>query len=250
MVDLKPLLEDVSEGETSVNEALERVEGFTRVDDFARFDTQRRDRTGVPEAILSEGKRPSEVVSIAESALEKEGRVIVTRVNDETKSALDDLVASVEWSEWSEQSRILVLRTAEYEPPETDGVVAVVSGGTSDIPVAEEAAVTIREMGCDVETVFDVGVAGIHRTLTELHQFDESDCVVVAAGREGALPTVIAGIVDAPVIGLPVSIGYGAGSDGEAALLGMLQSCTVLSVVNIDAGFVAGAQAAQVAREN
>lgn len=248
MVDLKPILEDVSNGELSVTEALEQVEGFTRVDDFARFDTRRQDRNGVPEVVLADGKRPSEVASIAERALETDGRVIVTRVDEETKASLEELASSVDWSEWSDRGRIMVLRAAEYKPPEADGTVAVLTGGTSDVPVAEEAAVTAREMGCEVETAFDVGVAGIHRTFAERHRFDDADCVVVAAGREGALPTVIAGMVDAPVIGLPVSIGYGAGADGEAALLGMLQSCTVLSVVNIDAGFVAGAQAAQIAR--
>nr|WP_328767048.1 nickel pincer cofactor biosynthesis protein LarB [Halomicroarcula nitratireducens] len=233
----------------SVDTALERVEGFTRVDDFARFDTQREGRNGVPEVVLAEGKRPSEVASIAERALEKEGRVIVTRIGEETEAALEEVASSVDYTEWSERSCIMVLRTAEYEPPQVDGKVTVLTGGTSDIPVAEEAATTAREMGCDVETVFDVGVAGIHRMFAERHRFATADCVVVAAGREGALPTVVAGMADAPVIGLPVSIGYGAGGDGEAALLGMLQSCTVLSTVNIDAGFVAGAQAAQVARD-
>ncbi len=248
-MDLEPILEDVAEGRLSVTEARERVEGFTRVDDFARFDTRREDRNGVPEGVLAEGKCPEEVAAIAERALKKEGRVIVTRVDEETEAALEDVRSSAAEAEWIERSGILVLRTAEYEPPETDGTVAVLTGGTSDIPVAEEAAVTAREMGCEVETAYDVGVAGIHRTFAERHTFDDADCVVVAAGREGALPTVVAGMVDAPVIGLPVSIGYGAGADGEAALLGMLQSCTVLSVVNIDAGFVAGAQAAQAARE-
>ncbi len=162
---------------------------------------------------------------------------------------LEDVASSVNHADWSQQSRTLVLRTADYDLPAADGTVAVLTGGTADIPIAEEAAVTAREMGCNVDTVFDIGVAGIHRMIAERHQFDDADCVVVAAGREGALPTVVAGMVDAPVIGLPVSIGYGAGADGEAALLGMLQSCTVLSVVNIDAGFVAGAQAAQIVRK-
>lgn len=153
----------------------------------------------------------------------------MTRVDDETKSALDDLVISVEWSEWIKQSRIMVYgrrstsrrRPTERSPSSLEKPRNSGRGGSG---------VTAREMGCDVETVFDVGVTGAHRTLVELHRFDEPNCVVVAAG-----------IVNTPVIGLPVSIGYGAGSDGEATLLGMLQSCTVLSVVNIDAGFVAGA---------
>lgn len=248
MVDLQPILEDVSKGNMSVTDALERLEGFTRVENFARFDTQREDRNGVPEVILAEGKRPNEVAAIAERALDREGRVIVTRIDEETEAALEDVASSADCAEWSEQASVVVLREADYSPPETDGTVAVLTGGTADIPVAEEVVVTAREMGCEVETAFDVGVAGIHRMFAERHRFDDADCLVVAAGREGALPTVIAGMTNAPVIGLPVSVGYGAGGDGKAALLGMLQSCTVLSVVNIDAGFVAGAQAAQVVR--
>ncbi|MDY6779380.1 MAG: nickel pincer cofactor biosynthesis protein LarB, partial [Halobacteria archaeon] len=179
---------------------------------------------------------------------EQEGHLLLTRVDEESKEALTDL-ESVDESDWHPRSRLLVLRSDGYSPPEMDGNVGVVTAGTSDIPAAEEAAVTACEMGCDVETVYDVGVAGVHRLLGEVDRVGSSDAVVVAAGREGALPPVVAGLVDAPVIGLPVSVGYGYGGEGEAALMGMLQSCSVLSLVNIDAGFVAGAQAAQIARD-
>lgn len=175
------------------------------------------------------------------ATIETEERVSITRIDEETKTALEDVQSSAAEVEWVEKAQLMVLRTSEYGSPETDGTVAVLTGGTSDLPVAEEAAITACEIGCEVETIYDVGVAGIHRMLAERHQFDDADCVIVAAGREGALPTVIAGMVDAPVIGHPVSIGYGAGTDDKVALLGMLQSCTVLSVVTIDAGFVAGA---------
>jgi len=128
------------------------------------------------------------------------------------------------------------------------GRVAVVTGGTSDAPVAGEAALVVREAGADVDRIEDVGVASLVRVLDQVERIREADAVVVAAGREGALPTVVAGLVDAPVIGLPVSTGYGHGGDGEAALAGTLQSCTVLSTVNVDAGFVAGAQAVLISR--
>jgi NCAIR mutase (PurE)-related protein len=124
----------------------------------------------------------------------------------------------------------------------------VVTAGTSDARAAGEAALIVREMGATVRRIDDVGVAGVHRLFDNVGEIRDADVAVVAAGREGALPTLVAGLVDSPVIGLPVSVGYGHGGDGEAALLGMLQSCTVLSVVNVDAGFVAGAQAGLIAR--
>ncbi|MGM0398620.1 MAG: nickel pincer cofactor biosynthesis protein LarB [Halobacteriota archaeon] len=242
---MQELLEAVAAGERTVEEARRALDGYTRVDDFARLDTGRADRAGIPEVVLGEGKSTDQLRAIAESFLDDRGHVVLTRVDD---AAVESLAALADESDWYPDSNVLVLRTAVYEPPECEGTVAVVSGGTSDVPVAEEAAVTAREMGCTVETYYDVGVAGIHRVLSEADALAAADSIVVAAGREGALPTVVAGLVDVPVIGLPVSIGYGHGGDGEAALAGMLQSCTVLSTVNIDAGFVAGAQAAQIAR--
>jgi NCAIR mutase (PurE)-related protein len=244
-MDLESVLEDVAAGRTSVGEALERVEGYTRVDDFARLDTDRAERTGVPEAVLGEGKSPDQVVSIAREFVESEGRVLVTRVTEDQRRALASLDCELDWHD---RADVAVVRRAGTDRPSVDGTVAVVAAGTADVPVAEEAAVTAREMGATVTTHYDVGVAGIHRLLSEVEGLNAADCVVVAAGREGALPTVTAGLVDGPVIGLPVSVGYGHGGDGEAALTSMLQSCSILSVVNIDAGVVAGAQAAQIAR--
>lgn len=244
-MDLQDVLKDVAAGERTVEEARRALDGYTRVDDFARLDTGRADRAGVPEVVLGDGKSIDQLRSIAASFLGEQDHVVLTRIEETAVETFETLASE---ADWYPDSRVLVLRTDEYDPPEPDGTVAVVSGGTSDVPVAEEAAVTAREMGCSVRTFYDVGVAGIHRILSEATELSRADCVVVAAGREGALPTVVAGLVDAPVIGLPVSIGYGHGGDGEAALAGMLQSCTVLSTVNIDAGFVAGAQAAQIAR--
>ena len=244
-MDLQEVLENVAAGDSTVEEARQILDGYTQIDDFARLDTGRADRAGIPEVVLGEGKTPDQLGSIARSFLEERGHVVLTRIAEETADSLEALAAD---ADWYEDSNVLVLRTTDHELPDCDGTVAVVSGGTSDVPVAEEAAVTAREMGCAVETYYDVGVAAIKRVLSKTEALKAADSIVVAAGREGALPTVVAGLVDVPVIGLPVSIGYGHGGDGEAALAGMLQSCTVLSTVNIDAGFVAGAQAAQIAR--
>jgi NCAIR mutase (PurE)-related protein len=246
MVDLNNVLHAVADGELTVAEARHQLEGFTRVDDFARLDTIREGRKSIPEVVLGEGKNPDQVVEIARDFLAEVDHVMISRVDDEMRRELQTLEAD---TEWHDDSRMMVLRTDDYQQPEQHGRVAVLSGGTSDVPVAEEAAVIAREMGCEILTMYDVGVAGIHRLLSEVEDLDKYDCLIVAAGREGALPTVVAGLVDAPVIGLPVSIGYGYGGDGESALMSMLQSCSVLSVVNIDAGFVAGAQAAQIARQ-
>lgn len=244
-MDLQTLLEAVAAGETPVEEARERIEGYTRVGDFARIDTGREDRTGVPEVVLAEGKSPDQVADIVRQFLAEADRVVVSRANEDHRGGLESLDADLEWHD---EAGIAVVSGDGSEPPPAEGLVAVVTGGTADLPVAEEAAVVAREMGREVSRHYDVGVAGIHRLLGEVEALDESDCTVVAAGREGALATVVAGLVDGPVIGLPVSVGYGHGGGGEAALSSMLQSCAVLSTVNIDAGVVAGAQAAQIAR--
>lgn len=244
-MDLESLLESVAAGDTPVEEARERIEGYTRVGDFARIDTGREDRAGVPEIVLAEGKSPDQVADIVEQFLADVDRVVVSRADEAHGSALESLDGHLEWNV---DAGIAVVASSESEPPDAEGRVAIVTGGTADVPVAEEAAIVAREMGRKVSRHYDVGVAGIHRLLGEVDALNEADCTVVAAGREGALATVVAGLVDAPVIGLPVSVGYGHGGDGEAALASMLQSCAVLTTVNIDAGVVAGAQAAQIAR--
>lgn len=245
MVDIEDILERVAAGDLPVGEAHDRIVGYTAVGDFARLDSSRARRTGFPEVILGEGKPPDQLAAIARAQLDESGHVILTRVEEAGRARLEGLAADVDWHE---RSGVLVLRSSDFDYSDPEGTVAVISGGTSDLPVAEEAAVVARELGCAVETRYDIGVAGVHRLLVEVDDLAAADCLVAAAGREGSLPTVAAGLVDTPVIGLPVSTGYGYGGGGEAALLGMLQSCTVLSVVNIDAGFVAGAQAARIAR--
>jgi len=149
--------------------------------------------------------------------------------------------------EHNSKARTVVIRSAKTSPK--FGLVGILAAGTADIPVAEEARVVAEENGCNVLFEYDVGVAGIHRLFPCLMRMGKADVIVVAAGREGTLPAVVAGLVEAPVIGLPVSTGYGLGGNGQAALYSMLQSCSVLTVVNIDAGFVAGAYAAKIARQ-
>lgn len=217
-----------------------RIDGYERVAEIAKLDTARVHRAGIPEVILAEGKSTKDVISIVEAQLTAEGRTILTRVSEPQLQALRRFDV-----EWHDRAHIAVIgKTARVKHPQ--GVVGVVCAGTADIPVAEEARVVAEEFGCTTITSYDVGVAGIHRLYPELSKLLDADVLVVLAGREGALPTVIAGLTDVPVIGVPVSTGYGFGGRGEAALLSMLQSCSVLAVVNVDAGFVAGAFAAKI----
>lgn len=247
---MRELLDAVANGEVSPAEAEARLAGYATTD-AGRFDAAREQRRGVPEAVYAEGKTADEVVDMLLAALKTTGRGIATRVSDEqvsaVREALDDagLDADVRWRE---RTGVLVLHAPDYEPPDVDATVGVVTGGTVDRGPAGEARAIAAEMGATVEMVEDVGVAGIARLLDRLDKLRAADVLIVAAGREGALPTVVAGLVDTPVIGLPTDSGYGHGGDGEAALAGMLQSCTVLSTVNVDAGFVAGAQAGLIAR--
>ncbi|WP_136717603.1 nickel pincer cofactor biosynthesis protein LarB [Halorientalis salina] len=247
---MRELLEAVAAGETTPAEAEAELVGYAS-SEGGRFDAARETRAGVPEAILADGKTPTEIADLATTAVETTGRAIATRLPADQVGAisqhLNDAYADVTVN-YDERSRMLVAKTPEFEEPSLDATVGVVTAGTSDAVPAGEAAIIAREMGATVERVDDVGVAGIARLLDRLEELRDHDVLIVAAGREGALPTVVAGLVDTPVIGLPVSTGYGHGGDGEAALSGMLQSCTALSVVNVDAGFTAGAQAALIAR--
>jgi NCAIR mutase (PurE)-related protein len=247
---MRDTLEALAAGDISIEEAEAALSGYATTD-AGRFDAARETRRGVPEAILGDGKTDSEVAELAATAVETAGRALVTRIDDEAANAVRGRLGE-EYPEagvnFDERAGVLVAHAADYEAPDLDVTVAVVTAGTSDAVPAGEAAAVAREMGASVERVDDVGVANLTRVTDRLAELRAADVVVVAAGREGALPTVVAGLVDAPVVGLPVSTGYGHGGDGEAALLGMLQSCTVLSVVNVDAGFVAGAQAGLIAR--
>jgi len=244
---MREVLEAVAAGDLSPTEAEARLAGYVTTD-AGRFDAAREQRRGAPEGILAEGKTPAEVAVLAAAALDSTGRALITRVSeDHVVAVAEEVDASVDLSH-DERARTLVAQRPDFDPPTLDATVGLVTGGTADAAVAGEAATVLDAMGATVERVDDVGVAHLGRILDHLDVLRAADVLVVAAGREGALPTVVAGLVDTPVIGLPVSTGYGHGGDGDAALSGMLQSCTVLSVVNVDAGFVAGTQAGLVAR--
>lgn len=245
--DLETLLADVAAGEVDPAVAADRLRDIGRVGEVARVDTRQAERTGIPEVVEAERKTPEDLEGIAQELLRETDLAILADVDERARDRLIDL-DDAEDVEWFDRSQTLVLRGSDHERPATVGTVGVVTAGTSDVEVAEQAVVLAREMGCAVETLYDVGVSGVRRLLTEIDTLRECDVVVVAAGREGALATVVAGLVSAPVIGLPVGTGTGYGGGGEAALLGMLQSCTYLTVVNVDAGFVAGGQAALIAR--
>lgn len=239
------VLTALDRGDLSVQEAKERLSGVRRIGEYARIDAKQGQRTGIPEVVEAERKTDEQLIGIGEELLSSAGRALLTGVSEPVRTKLESAAAE---SEFYERSRTLIVHADDYEPPQSRGRIGVVTAGTSDIAVAEQSAAIASEMGCTVETVYDVGVSAIHRLFDERDRLEECECVIVAAGREGALATVVAGLVSVPVIGLPVGTGAGYGGDGEAALLGMLQSCTYLTVVNIDAGFVAGGQAALIAR--
>jgi NCAIR mutase (PurE)-related protein len=248
---MRDVLEALAAGDISTAEAEARLQGYV-TGEAGRFDATRETRSGVPEAILADGKTPGEVAALAATSVETTGRAIVTRADEATRdSVVERLGADHPEISFSgdERAGVLVAHAPDFEPPRLDARVGVVTAGTSDAIPAGEAAVVLREMGATVDRIDDVGVASLARMTDRLPDLRACDVLIVAAGREGALPTVVAGLVDVPVIGLPVSTGYGHAGQGEAALSGMLQSCTALSVVNVDAGFTAGAQAGLVARQ-
>jgi pyridinium-3,5-biscarboxylic acid mononucleotide synthase len=231
---IESLLKEVSEGRAGVGDALERLKDLPFEDlGFAKVDHHRALRTGMPEVIFAAGKTTAQVATIFERMAKAGGNVLATRASREAFEA----VAAVEPTAiFHEAARAITLAQAPTTPGK--GTVAVVCAGTSDLPVAEEAAVTARLMGNTVEVIADVGVAGIHRLLAQKQSLQTARVLIVCAGMEGALPTVVAGLVNAPVIAVPTSVGYGASFGGVAALLGMLNTCAPnVSVVNIDNGF-------------
>jgi NCAIR mutase (PurE)-related protein len=210
---------------------------------FAKIDSNRTDRRGFPEAVFCEGKTPEQVAQIVKRMSEGERNVLATRADREMADAVLELVPE---AEYHKLPRLIVVRKEEFEP-DPGRMILVMSAGTSDIPVAEEAAITAELMGHKVERVFDVGVAGIHRLFAQKQKIDDANVLVICAGMEGALASVVAGLVSKPVIAVPTSVGYGASFNGIAALLGMLNSCASgVSVVNIDNGFGAGRLAGMI----
>ena len=221
-----------------------------RVSRVAKLDVGREIRKGLPEIVLAEGKIASDVANIAKEMLRKTGRAIISRLDDTHLKAVKSSLGKGSKIDYFPRSRMMVVKSKSYTLRRTRGRVGILTAGTSDIPVAEEAEVIAREMGCDTLSFYDVGVAGLHRLFEPLQKLLkwDADVILVAAGREGALPTVVAGIVDVPVIGIPTSRSYGFGEKGIASLAAMLQSCSLgMAVVNIDGGVGAGAVAALIA---
>jgi NCAIR mutase (PurE)-related protein len=228
----------------------DRLLAIANLSQFAKLDIGREKRKGLPEVILAEGKLASDVAKISQVMLKRTGRAIISRLNDSQVKAVRSIIGRESKVEYFSRSRMIVVKSKSYKPRRTGGRVGVLTAGTSDIPVAEEAEVIAREMGCETRSFYDVGVAGIHRLFEPLRDLLQwgSDVILVVAGREGALPTVVAGIADVPVIGVPTSRSYGFGEKGLAALAAMLQSCSLgMAVVNIDGGVGAGAVAALIA---
>jgi NCAIR mutase (PurE)-related protein len=245
--EFKELLRDVVDGRVSVDEAAHRarVHPFRETGGFAKVDLHRRLRCGFPEVIFGQGKTAEQIEAILRTLLEHGHGGLVTRVDPR---AAEHLKAAFPDGEHNVIGRTFRVPGPAPEGPKL-GRVVIVTAGTSDLPVAEEARVTAEAWDCEVTLVADVGVAGLHRLLHQLPQFEHADAMVVVAGMEGALPSVVGGLVACPVIAVPTSIGYGAHFQGLAALLGMLNSCASnVVVVNIDAGFNGGHMAGLIAR--
>ena len=231
---LRALLEDVREGRCDVDNAVGELRHMPYEDlGFAKVDHHRELRHGMPEVILGQGKTPEEVRAISEKLLERSPNLLVTRASQAMFEAVRELSGQAEHFPRSGAVRVWAERSTLGKAK-----IAVVCAGTSDIPVAEEATVTAEVMGNDVDTIYDVGVAGIHRLLSKLDRIQGARVVICCAGMEGALPSALGGLVSVPVIAVPTSVGYGASFNGLSALLGMLNSCSSnVSVVNIDNGF-------------
>jgi NCAIR mutase (PurE)-related protein len=243
---LRKLLKQVRRGVLSTDEAVEHLRHLPFEDlGFAKVDHHRKLRTGMPEVIFSQGKTPIQVAEIFHSLAKREGNVLATRADEKQFAAVKK---KINGAQYHKSARAISLRRDETIYGK--GLIVVVSAGTSDIPVAEEAVLTAQIMGNRVESLYDVGVAGIHRLLANRGVLNQARVVIVCAGMEGALPSVVGGLVGVPVIAVPTSIGYGAAFKGLAALLGMMNSCASnVSVVNIDNGFGAGYVASLINRQ-
>lgn len=244
--EIEEILSAHADGKISSTEATEKIKNLSYEDvGYARIDHARSERQGFPEVIFGQGKSKEQIVGIFEKLAARSPNVLVTRTNAEVYGEIRNVFTE---SEWHESAKIIRLWRNKTELG--TGEISIVTAGTSDIPVAEEAAITAETMGNRVKRIWDAGVAGIHRILSEREILQNSRVVVVVAGMEGALPSVVGGLVKVPVIAVPTSIGYGASFGGIAALLGMLNSCASnVTVVNIDNGFGAGFVASLINRQ-
>lgn len=249
---MKEVLDKLSKGEISVEQAekLLRIHTIEEIGNMAKIDIGRETRKGIPEIILGEGKTPQNVLEISLKMLKETGRAIISRVQKNQINIIKKNIPPNTTLQIHTKANIIVIKKSDYKTKKTNGKIGILTAGTSDIPVAEEAKIIAEEMGCEVITTYDVGVAGIHRLFPQLKEMIEKnvDIIIAVAGREGALPSVIAGTIDIPIIAVPTSIGYGLGEKGVGALIAMLQSCSLgIAVVNIDGGIAAGTIAALIA---
>jgi NCAIR mutase (PurE)-related protein len=246
--DLRQLLEELRAGRLNVDAALQQLSSFPVAElEFAHIDLQRRDRCGFPEVIFCQGKTREWVAQVVRKLAEAQQDCLATRVSDEQAEFLADQFPA---GQQDRLARTFWLPAGPPAPPHPPGgKVAVITAGTADLPVAQEAVVTARALGSDATLLADVGVAGIHRLLRHHAKFADADAIVVVAGMDGALPSVVGGLVSCPVVAVPTSVGYGAAFSGVAPLLTMLNSCAAnVVVVNIDSGFKGGYVAALIAR--
>jgi pyridinium-3,5-biscarboxylic acid mononucleotide synthase len=244
--EIKSILVAVAAGSLSQDQAIDRIKNLSYEDvGYAKVDHARAHRQGFPEVIFGEGKTREQIVGIFERLIERSPNVLITRTNGDVYGEIRNIITEAEWHESARMIRLM--RDTDEKG---DGEIAVVTAGTSDIPIAEEAALAAEAMGNRVTRIWDAGVAGIHRIIAQREALQNARVVIVAAGMEGALPSVVGGLVAVPVIGVPTSIGYGASFGGIAALLGMLNSCSSnVTVVNIDNGFGAGFVASLINRK-
>ena len=252
MYTLREVLEKVAKSEVSVVEAekLLRILAIDEIENIANIDSHRELRKGVPEVILAEGKNTDHLTEIVAKMLDSNGRAIVSRCNPQQIEAIKKTIPNNVGLQVFDKARMVVITKNDFMISSTGGKVGIITAGTSDIAVAEEAKIICESMGCEVVSAYDLGVAGIHRLLSPLKGMvtKDVDVLVVVAGREGALASVVAGMVDVPVIAVPTSNSYGFGEKGVSTLMAMLQSCSLgLAVVNIDSGVAAGAVATLIA---
>lgn len=242
---LRKLLDEVRSGAVEVDSAMERLRHMPFEDlGFAKVDHHRALRQGMPEVIFGQGKTPEEVATIAETLLKRSQNVLITRADPDAVALVRERIPDAEYFPRSRAIRVQRDRTMYGK-----GVIVVACAGTSDLPVAEEARITAEAMGNEVDAITDIGVAGIHRLMSNRERLTKARVIVVCAGMEGALPSVVGGLVSCPVIAVPTSVGYGASFHGLAALLGMLNSCSSnVTVVNIDNGFGGGYVASLINR--
>jgi NCAIR mutase (PurE)-related protein len=252
MTELRDVLEQLAQGKYTVDEAEEKLRLFNIIEigRLAKLDAHRETRKGIPEVVWARHKTEDDVIQIITQALKEKPSLIISHLSPDQEKAVRKRLEKDFILDVFGEGSIAVVRHKDYQPRQTGGKVGIIAAGTSDRRIAEQARVMAEQMGCQVYTAHDVGVAGVHRLFPELTEMIGKgiEVLIVAAGMEGALPSLVTGLVDIPVIGLPISTGYGLGAEGLGALIAMLQSCSLgMAVVNIDNGVGAGAIAALIA---